>query len=352
MTPGFTEFVRSRRLAVSLLIGAAALAMLGTIFTAERAEPALASFPWLRAAARFLGVVDTPRSPVFLLLVAAIGVTMITCTWHRTTPLRGKAGGTVAAPRRLRLALDAAMHLSLLAIVAGGVGKGVLGSVRTKNIHVGQAADAFFDFVRDADVSLGFTVEVRERMDSWHPGRAMIGLSDPATGAKIGLVEAVEGRTVAAPGANLSLRLEGFSPSGRVLRLAASGRGRTGTVDLEAAEGGKGSADFGALRLTLVAWKRELKGVRSLIACVGGGRAPQVGWISPQERLTCRGVSFAMTAWGTDPDGFPYVGIQAVRDPAAPLFWGGCIGFVVFLALFVTVRARESGDRAARSRRP
>jgi hypothetical protein len=53
-------------------------------------------------------------------------------------------------------------------------------------------------------------------------------------------------------------------------------------------------------------------------------------------------VGFAMTAWGEDADGRPYVGIQAVRDPAAPLFWGGCLGLTVSLALFLPVRLQES----------
>jgi len=82
------------------------------------------------------------------------------------------------------------------------------------NVHVGQATDAFYDFTSGTDLPLGFTVEVLERQDTWYPLRAMIGVSDPAAGKRIGLVEAVEGRTVAVPGADLTLRLEAADPTG------------------------------------------------------------------------------------------------------------------------------------------
>jgi hypothetical protein len=335
-----TSLLRSRRLAVALLIAAAALATSGTVLAPAVGESALRSLPWLLAAARFLGVVDTYRSPVFLSLVALIALSLSLCTWQRAASLRG--GAPAGGPRRLRLALDVALHLSLLAIASGGAGKWLWGSVRTMNVHVGGVTDVFYDFGSGQDEPLGFTVEVLERQDTWYPLRAMIGVSDAGAGTRIGLVEAVEGRSVAVPGADLTLRLEGADPAGRILRLSASGGGRADTVELQTAEGGNATHDIGALRLTLVAWRRDVRGVRSRIACSGGGIPRQVGWISPRERVTCRGVGFAMTAWGEDTDGRPYVGIQAVRDPAAPLFWGGCLAFTASLALFLPLRLRET----------
>ena len=344
MTPGAAEFLRSRRLAVALLIVAAILAASGTILASPPEESVLLP-AWLLAAARFLGVIDTHRSPVFLSLVALIGLNLTFCTWRRVASLRFKGGAPAGGPRRLRLAVDVAMHLSLLAIAAGGAGKGLWGTVRTMNVHVGGATDVFFDFASGRDVPLGFTVEVLERQDTWYPLRALIGVSDSAAGAKIGLVEAVEGRTVAVPGADLSLRLEAADSAGGLLRLIAKGGGRTDAVELETVEGGKASADVGPFRLTLVAWRRDIKGVRGRIACSGDGLPRQVGWISPRERVTCGGVGFAMTAWGEDSDGRPYVGIQAVRDPAAPLFWAGCIAFVISLTLLIAIGRRVSPEQ-------
>jgi hypothetical protein len=180
----------------------------------------------------------------------------------------------------------------------------------------------------------------------------MIGVSDRAAGTKLGLVEAVEGRSVTVPATDVALRLEPFDAAGRMLRVAVSGRGRGGAAALSTQEGAQATADLGDLRLTLVAWRRDAKDVRSRLACIAAGAPPRTGWISPRERLACGGVSFALTAWGNDPDGRPFVGIQAVRDPAAPLFWGGCAEFALTLVSFLGLRARGPGGSGARSRTP
>lgn len=81
--------------------------------------------------------------------------------------------------------------------------------------------------------------------------------------------------------------------------------------------------------------------VEALVSCAAAGRPTRSAWISPQERLACGGVHFALTAWGTDAAGRPFVGLQAVREPTAPLFWGGCIALTLLLPLFLAGRRQQ-----------
>jgi hypothetical protein len=54
--------------------------------------------------------------------------------------------------------------------------------------------------------------------------------------------------------------------------------------------------------------------------------------------LEYKGTSIFQTAWGTDRYGNPYIGVQVARDPAAPLFWVGCVLFSISLPLFLYLR--------------
>lgn len=339
MTNDLPHLLRSRRLALWLLTATALLAGFGTLSLNATIRGQITALPGILAAARFFGVVDTYRSPLFVFLIGALGANILVCTWHRLFVLTGAPAAAAGVKRHARRILDALVHLSLLAIVAGGVSKGVFGFVRTRNIYVGHSTDVFYDFDRDADMPLGFTLDVLDREDSYYPLQTRIGVSDRASGRKIDLLEIREGRPVELPGGGLVLTVEEPDKVANTLRLRTMSDGRTGMVELDLAAGGKAStADVGTFRLTLVAWKRELKGVRSRIACRENGSLVREGWISPQGRLTCRGVSFAQTAYGVDEVGKSFVGIQAVREPVAPLFWGGCIVFALALPLFQIVR--------------
>lgn len=340
MTNDLTLLLRSRRLALWLLVATATLAIFGTLPLPEIVRVQFIALPGLVVAARALGLIDTYRSPLFIILIGVLGVNIVLCTWQRIFRQPGSSGGAaVGTRRRARLLLDVLVHLSLLAIVAGGVAKGVFGFVRTRNIYVGESTDVFFDFSRDADVPLGFSFKVLEREDTYYPLEALIGVSDRASSRKIELLELREGRPVELTGGGLVIAVDKLDASGKLLRLRATTDGRTDTAELQLTPGATGSyADVGSLRLALVAWKRELKGVRSRVACHENGALTREGWISPQGRLACRGVNFAQTAYGVDEAGKPFVGIQAVREPAAPLFWGGCIVFTLALPLFQVVR--------------
>lgn len=340
MTEGLLLFLRSRRLALVLLTATAALASFGTLPLSDALRGRLASLPGILAVARTLGLVDTYRSPLFVFLLVALGVNIVVCTWHRLFVVPGGPAAAAAGVRRhTRRILDALVHLSLLAIVAGGVAKGLFGFVRTQNIYVGHSTDVFYDFGRDADVPLGFRLEVLDREDTFYPLQARIGVSDRASGRKIDLLELRAGKPAELPGGGLELTLEEPDEAANLLRLRTTADGRNGTTEWEMAAGGESLvADVESFSLTLVAWKREIKGVRSRVACRANGVPIQEGWISPQGKLTCRGVSFAQTAYGADEYGKPFVGVQAVREPAAPLFWGGCIVFALALPLFQIVR--------------
>lgn len=335
------KFFRSPKLALALLLLLAVLAIPGTILSPEETEKFALEMlgDRLMPAARAVGLVDTYRSPLYLSLAGLLCLNIVVCTWHRFS--RRRASSSFSGTRKRTAWLDLVLHLSILVILAGGVGKGLWGFVGTQHLFVGVETDTVFDWEKNADVPLGFTILMKERVKDYYPFRLRVGVKDAASGDKIALLELREGRAVELPGeGELRLKVENFDAETGDLRLLAEGEGRKDVFDLSVQDKERKTASFGPYTLTLVAFQHVLKKVRGRLAVIDDGVEVKEEWLAVNSRLEYMGTSIFQTAWGTDRYGNPYIGVQVARDPAAPLFWVGCVLFSLAMPLFLFTRHR------------
>lgn len=330
----FFRTLRSPALAVGLLLAIAAFSVVGTVAPPPAAGDAPEAGSPL---ARLLGWQHTFRSPPFLALVALAAVNLVACTWHRLAPRwKTRAGG-------LRTLTDLLLHASLLLVLLGGLLKGAFGFTGTENIYVGQSSATVFDWRARRDAALGFRVGIEELHEGFHPVRARLGLRRVATGERLGLVEVVEGAPAADLGGGLGLRIAGYDAAAGVIRFAVVAGGAERRVDLATKAGQAATVRVADYDLTLVAFRADLKEARARVSLSEGGAAVAGGWLSPQTKIRHRGLDIFLTAWGADPAGRRFCGIQVVRDPGAAVFWAGCI----LLALAVPGHFLVKGRRSA-----
>ena len=339
------NLLRSSRLSILLASAIATLAMISTLLPWKGAGPPGSVPPsgFLGAAARILGLVDTFRSPLFLFLVALLCLNMVACLVHRVAIGWGaRLNASRFSRTRVRLALDAAVHLSILLVVAGGAAKGLWGFAGTQSVHVGLTTATAFEPSSGADIPLGFEVRVLRRQDAYHPLEALVGIRDGETGEKLALAELREGVANRVSGTDLLLEPVGLDRPAGVLALRVQESGRSARLEFSVRlESGAENRRFGGYLLTLVAYRHELKDVRALVAIEEGGRRVAEGWVSPRAKIVHRGLGCALIGWGSDPFGAEFVSLQFTRDRAAPLFWAGCLLFAAAAPAFFLVRARR-----------
>lgn len=345
---GFLDTLGSRRLALALFFAVCGFGIYGSLLTAQQAARFFSSFAGGGglAAARFLGLADTYRSPVFAGLLALLGANVLACTWPRF--VRSRASSRRAAATWL----DLLLHVSILVVLAGGAAKAVWGSTFTANVRVGESIAEAFDWKINADVPLGFTVAVGERKTEFYPASVRVGVRSAATGEKIALLELAAGAPVSIPGSDSSLTLTDFVEDPERFRFGVASGGASGTFELEAREGSGNGATRGAYAFKLVAYRHEIKAVRGLVRVLEGNRVVTEGWLGSNERLEHRGTSLFLTAWGADEQGRRFIGLQFVRDPGAPIFWLGCVLLAALLPAYLLIRhprapGRLSGESPA-----
>lgn len=335
------EYAHSLKLALALMLLCAALSVPGTLVPADRAEQFYRETfgPGFLGVARAAGLLDGYRSPPFVAVVALLATNVALCSWRR---FRARRAHT-ARLGRARTWADLVLHLSLICVMAGGVGKALWGFVGTQYLFTGVETAAVHDWRTRADVPLGFTLLARERVEDYYPLELRLGLRE-AGGGKAALLELAEGRPARLPDGSLEVSLLSFDAEAGTVRLAADRGGRREIGVLELREGSP-AVPLGGYVGTAVAYRRELKSVRARVAVLEGGREVKQEWLSTNGRLAHRGASVFLTGWGRDEFGNSYVGIQVSRDPAAPLFWTGCTLFG--LSTLILSGLRFSKERRA-----
>ena len=331
------EYAHSMKLALTLMLLCALVAVPGTLVPADQAQQLYrAAFgPRFLAVARAIGLLDTYRSPPFVTLVGLLAVNVALCSWRR---LRVRRAHT-ARRGLLLICSDLVLHASVICILAGGVGKAIWGFTGTQYLFVGVETATVYDWSSRADVPLGFGLLARERVEEFYPFQLKVGIKD-AAGRKIALLDLAEGRPAELPGGAMRVSLLGYDAEAGSAQLAADSGGRRVLASLSVREGSP-AVPLGDYSAAPVAYRRELKGVRTRIAVLDGGREVKEEWLTTNDRLAYRETSVFQTGWGRDEFGNLYVGIQVSRDPAAPLFWAGCILFTLSSAMFLFLRQRR-----------
>lgn len=324
------RLIRSPKLAIVVLLALALMASVGTIPVADPVAPPRTVDRW-SSLARIAGLRGTFSSPLFLSLVALSLANVAACTWHRLSP-RVRRGGV-----DWRVGTDVAIHGSVVLLVAGGALKVLFGFVGTQNIHVGAVSPTVYDWKRGRDVSLGFDIGIDDFQLRHYPLRAMVGVRSAATGAKIALLEVVEGSETASPSGEVRLSLAGYDDITGMLRLKVSGGGEL-TLDTASKNA---TARVGEFDLVLVAYRADVKSAEAVVSLREPGAGLAGRRLGTNDRIGYRGTSLFLTAWGFDPEGRRFCGIQVVRDPGAPVFWLGCIVLGLAIPLHLLVKGRR-----------
>lgn len=325
--------LRSLRLTIPLLCILAALFIAGT-FAGPRLEKAA---PALQRTGRILGLLDPWRSPAFLLAGGLLVANILLCTWHRfRMRSRTPAGGRNVVPW-----LDAAVHFSLVVMIAGGIGKGLWGAVGTGYLFPGTPATTMYREGPGADVPLGFAVRLEEKLETYYPLRVKVGVRDAASGDKVALLEVFEGREVSLTDGRLTLSVREVRQNPDAVTLLVRTPEGESVVTLSLVEGA-GAVPAGPFRLAAAAWRRDVKDVRGRVIILEGERVVREGWLEVNGALSHRGTSIFLTAWGADEFGNQFLGVQYRSDPAAFVFWAGAILFALALPPFVLLRRRRA----------
>lgn len=332
---GIGRRLRSPALAVTLLIAlAAAAALASALAPVAPSDPEAPPPPERSLTVRVLGLDRPFSSPVFLGLVALLAVNVALCTVHRSR------GGALRA-RGLRGATDLAIHASLLLLLCGGAAKGALGRVLTQHVAVGSETATMYDWRTGRDEPLGHTLRIESFREERYPLQVAVGIRDRVTGDKLALVELREGRRAKVPGTGLELADGSFEPSTGIVSVTVRSPRGLERLGFPTRAGEEKEREVGDHRFALVAWRSEVKAARAEASILSGGVAVARGVLEPNGRLGYGGTSYYLTAWGTDRFGIPFCGIQAARDPGAPLFWAGCVLLVLATPLHLLARRRR-----------
>jgi len=307
------RLLKSARLGLGLLLGLALIAGIGTI-------PG--------------NLKNTFSSPLFLAVVAVLLANIVACTTHRFRLHRGKSP---------LLILDVLMHLAILVLVIGAVLRVVIGSVGTMSIQEGQEALEIYDWGSRRTIPLEFTLRVKKVVMEHYPMVVKVGVRDAGSGDRIALLEILEGSEKIADGPGVGVRLLGVDRVEERIGCLVRTPAGEGRIRLDLRSGPGATADYGGYRFTLVAFRDEIKMVRALLSTRSADGSVVEHWLAPNERVRVGGANLFLTAWKTDPFGNHSAGLQVTTDPAAPVFWAGCLLFVAALVGRTVLKFRGRG---------
>lgn len=273
--------------------------------------------------------------PLYAALFAALALNVAFCTGERLLAAHRPPGRP-----RLRLGLDVLTHLSLILLLAGAGIRWLFGSVGTQYLFVGQEAVTVRSGGDGPEVPLGFGLLLKDLWEEHYPVAVQVGVRETATGQAVAFATLGAGRTALIPEAGLRLTVADGDPSQGWVTLSVASEAGQSDLRLATVAGEGSRARFGRHTLELLAWRRDLRAVRGRVAITEGGRELREGRLEVNGRLAHRGTSVYLTAWGRDEYGNAYLGVQASRDPGAPIFWTGAALLGLSAPLFLISRRR------------
>ena len=330
MMHSLLRVLRSGKLGLSLLPGLALFSVIGTIPSGDVAPAQAPGF--LEYLLSLIGVRNTFSSPLFLAVVFVFCANIIACTAHRFR-LHKKRGPL--------LILDVLMHLALLVLAVGGVLRVVGGSVSTMSVEEGHETREIYDWGVKRYVPLGYTLRVERVVMEHYPMSIKVGVIEVGSGKRVALLQILEGHDNRVDGADVGVRFLGADRVEQRVGAVLSGRqwvrDESGSIYAVGRERPR-NMEVIALRCGFC---DEIKMVRALLSINSADGLPIKRWLAPNERVRINGASIFLTAWSTDPFGNRFAGLQVTKDPAAPVFWTGCLLFVAALFGRVMLKLRE-----------
>ncbi len=350
----------SVRLCVGLLLVLALAAALGTALPQNLDQAAfLQRFPragpWLVA----LGFPRFFASPLYRGLLALLTLNLLTCAlgrslegWKafrghgtarirmdgppdpgmadrlRTAGFRVRSASPLRADRRPWAFLGFPLtHLSLPVIFGGALLGSLAGYVATQSVYVGDETRTAFDWTLEKERALPFRLKVDGFRQQYYPISLRVRLGP--RGGPLREVVTREGGRVEVAGTDLTVRIGRFDLKGGNLTFwVETPQGTLGPFSRD-------NRDNSPVSLTPLGFRDpQVRRVEARVRVLGpGGKTVRNAVIAVNEPLVHAGVRVYLTAWGTDPYGFGWVGFQITRDPSQPLVWAGSLGFVLGLGL-------------------
>lgn len=232
--------------------------------------------------------------------------------------------------RRDVIVIHAGVMLTLAASFTSSVGS----FVATKNIYVGTAVDSAYDWGKEEETPLGFTLRVEDLKVDYYPVEIKVGVKERSTGRKLSLFQLKTGERF--DFSEYSVLAERMLPAGELRLEVFNGGEFLGTYSTLTGEGLP--SDF-PYEFVLVAYKNPM-----LIQCTArisvsnAGHMFEEGTVGVNNPFKYNGMRFYITNLDADRYGNPYVGFQIAKDPGRPVALLGSA--VVTLGLLLFVRRR------------
>ncbi len=384
----FIDLFSSLKLAIALLIVLALVSIFGT-FVPQEQDPAVYVERYgadYFSLLKNLGLIDLYHSWGFRLLMGLITVNLLVCTLRRfrgvyrrtVSPvterspesivslkinnvlpepshfpvleraLRDKGYGVVKNGRFLYggkgvigIWGDMITHFSIILVIAGAL-VGSAGFVSTVNVYVGGSTDTAYNWSAGREEPLGFRLNVDNFSLKYYPIEMTLSVRQISTGKKVGVFHAREGVLTDIAGTDISVSPMDVDKARGEALLKLYERGNlTGLYDTGLRTGGP----VAPLGLDYVFFLDSyeppaLMSIASTVSLVRDGATVKRGLVAVNRPLRFDGISIYQTAFGNDPAGKGYTGLQIVKDPGLPLVWAGFSLLLVglFLSFYYSFR--------------
>lgn len=222
------------------------------------------------------------------------------------------------------------IHIGTIITLTGGL-VSAFGYVATVNIHEGSLTNTVFRWDREQDIDLGFGVRIKKIRRQFYPVPVQVGVL--VQGEKAGLFTLKTGENF--KWQDYTVHVDLLDPARETLNLGVTDKAGKliGAYDT----GGESSLPPGfPLEFKLVAYRDPvLRNVGAEIVLMDDQEVIVEGYTEVNDPFYWKGLKFHVTNIAVDRNGFPYVGLQIVRDPGVYFVYLGflviCLGCLMHL---------------------
>lgn len=222
------------------------------------------------------------------------------------------------------------IHIGIIITMAGSLISG-LGYVATINIHEGSSTDTVFRWDMEQDIPLGFDLQIKKIRRQFYPIHVKVGVLNQ--GEKDGLFTLQTGESFVWQ--DMKVLVDSLDPDKKSLLLKVFDK-QDQLLGMYDTEGASSLPASFPLEFKLVAYRDPvLKKVGAEIAIAKDQQVIAEGYTEVNGPFYWNGLKFHFTNYAIDELGFPYVGLQIVRDPGVKFVYLGfiiiCLGCLLHL---------------------
>ena len=233
------------------------------------------------------------------------------------------------------------IHIGTIITLVGGLISG-LGYIATINIHEGSATDTVFRWDVEQDMPLGFDLQIKKIRRQFYPIPVKVGVLNQ--GEKAGLFTVQTGESFAWQ--DMRVLVDSLDPDRESLMLKVFDKDGH-LVGVYDTEGGSSLPAVFPVEFRLVAYRDPvIKKVGAEIAIAKDQKIIAEGYSAVNDPFYWGGLKFHFTNYAVDEMGFPYVGLQIVRDPGVRFVYLGfiliCLGCFWHITRLLKIRSSKA----------